>query len=102
MINKVDILLVSETKLDETFPINLFVIEGYSQPFRLDKNCQSGGIIIYIRNDIPCKLLKRHNLPNDIEGLFIEIKLRKSKWILFGGYNPMKTRISYFLDHVGK
>ena len=100
--NKVDILLVSETKLDETFPTNQFFIEGYSQPFRLDKNALSGGIMIYIRNDIPCKILNKHSLPNDIEGLFIEITLRKRKWILFGGYNPLKVRISYFLEHVGK
>ena len=100
--DKVDILLVSETKLDETFPKNQFFIEGYSQPFRLDKSALSGGILIYIREDIPCKELKRHSLPNDIQGLFIEITLRKRKWILFGGYNPMKARISYFLDHVGK
>ena len=36
--NNIDALFLSETKLDETFPNNLFQIEGYKN-FRLDRNC---------------------------------------------------------------
>ena len=31
---KVDILVLTETKLDNSFPTNQFLIEGYSKPFR--------------------------------------------------------------------
>ena len=41
-------------------------------------------------------------LSDDIEGLFIDITLRKKKWLLFAGYNPKKEYISPFLSHVGK
>ena len=88
---KVDIFVVSETKIDESFPINQFLIDGFATPFRLDRKNGAGGTIIYIRDDIPCKELKNHNLPNNIEGLFIELTLRKKKWILFGGYNTKKN-----------
>ena len=30
----IDILMISETKLDESFPIGQFLIDGYSVPFR--------------------------------------------------------------------
>ena len=30
--NKVDILLISETKLDETFPTSQFSFEGFTSP----------------------------------------------------------------------
>ena len=30
-------------------------MEGYSTPFRLDRNDHGGGIMIYIRDDIPSK-----------------------------------------------
>ena len=86
---KIDILMISETKLDESFPTNQFLIDGFSAPFRLDRNDEGGGVIIYIREDIPCKKLN-HDLPKNIEGIFIEINLRKKKWLLFGGYNPRK------------
>ena len=35
---KVDIFVVSEIKLDETFPRSQFTIDGFSTPFRLDRN----------------------------------------------------------------
>ena len=54
-INKnIDILLIVETKLDDSFPINQFHIEGYQQ-FRVDRSCHGGGLLFYIRNNIPAK-----------------------------------------------
>ena len=35
--DKIDIFLISETKLDSFFPSEQFVIKGYSTPFRVDK-----------------------------------------------------------------
>ena len=77
--DNVDILLVSETKLDNTFPLHQFEIEGYSTPIRLDRNCHSGGIAFFIRDDLPNKELKLCTLPNNIDGIFIEITIRKNK-----------------------
>ena len=68
-----------------------FMIDGYSKPYRIDRNKHGGGVIIYIREDIPSKLLTKHNFPIEIEGIFIEINLRKTKWILFGSYHPKST-----------
>ena len=33
---KVDILIVTETKLDSTFPTSQFMIDGYSEPYHFD------------------------------------------------------------------
>ena len=33
--NKLDILLISETKVDPLFPTSQFAIEGFTSPFRL-------------------------------------------------------------------
>ena len=71
--DKVDILVLVETKLNVSFPINQFVLEGYTTPYRLDRNCFGGGVMIYVRKDIPNKELKKHNLPKNIEALFVEI-----------------------------
>ncbi len=98
----IDILLVSETKLDDTFPLNQFEIEGYSAPIRLDRNCLSGGIMFFIRDDLPNKELELHNLHNSVDAIFLEITLRKNKWLIIGGYNPHKGSISFFLNNIGK
>ena len=49
----IDILMISETKLDESFPFGQFLIGGYSFPFRFDRNGNGGGIFLYIRENIP-------------------------------------------------
>ena len=55
--DNIDILMISETKLDESFPTSQFFMKGFSSPHRLDRNCNGGGILLYIREDIPSKLL---------------------------------------------
>ena len=98
--DNLDILVISETKLDDTFPKNQFTLDGYNH-YRIDKNSNSGGIIIFIREDIPCKTLPNTEWPIELEGIFIELNLRKSKWLFFAGYNPHKQLISQFLHCLG-
>ena len=43
--NQVDILVLVETKLDDTFPEDQFCIEGFSKPYRLDRNRNGGGVM---------------------------------------------------------
>ena len=99
---KVDILTITETKLDSNFPTSQFAIHGYSEPYRFDRNRNGGGVLIYIREDIPSKLLADHKLPHDIEGIFVELNLRKKKWLLFGSYHPPSQSDEYFFHQVKK
>ena len=55
--DNIDILMISETKLDESFPKSQFFMKGFSSTHRLNRNCNGGGILLYIREDIPSKLL---------------------------------------------
>ena len=99
---KIDILLISETKLDDTFPSSNFKIAGYSPPFRLNRSQYGGGLILYIREDIPSKRLNRVNSPNICECFFVEINLGKKKWLLGNFYNPSKNKINANLSHLSK
>ena len=71
-------MLNPEWNLDSTFLVSLFNIDGYSKPYRLNRNRNGGGTIIYVRADIPIRILTKHNFKYDIKGLFIELKFRKS------------------------
>ena len=99
--SNIDILVITETKLDESFLTNMFDIEGYTLPFRQDKNINSGGVLIYVKEGIPCRVLKTHKGSENVEGIFLEINLRKRKWLLFGGYNNCKYNINNFLNKIG-
>ena len=50
----IDILMVSETKLDNSFPVSQFLIDGYTPPFRLDRDNNGRSIMLFVREDIPC------------------------------------------------
>ena len=95
--NNLDILLISETKIDSSFPTAQFQI-GYTT-YRLDRNTNGGGILLYIREDIPSTLL---NSDISIESSYIEINIRKKKWILVCTYNPNKNLTSNHLKEMGK
>ena len=51
--NNIDTLIVTETKIDFDFSSSQFMIEGFSLPFRFDRNRSGGGVIVYVWDDIP-------------------------------------------------
>ena len=58
-------------------------LEGFTMTGidRLDRNCNGGCVIIYVREDIPSKILEKHKLPQHIEGQFIELKVGLSAFL---------------------
>ena len=103
--NHLDILTIQETKLDSSFPSEQFALAGYSKPYRLDRNRDGGAVMIYVREDIPSKLLSKHSFTKNVEGMFIEINLRKTKLLFFGGYRSEHEvhglTKSDFLEQIG-
>ena len=95
----VDILMVTETKIDESFPTSQFIIPGFTSPYRFDRTKGGGGILVYIREDIPSKLLNISYIASDIECLGIEVNLRKVRWLVICSYNPHKNNISNHLEN---
>ena len=98
----IDVMVITETKIDDSFPISQFCIDGFRKPFRLDRNNFGGGILVYVREDIPCKELKKHNFSNDIEGIFLELSFRKTKWLVLATYHPPSQNDTYYFESIGK
>ena len=74
---KIDILLVSET---------------YSLHYRLDKTCKRGGLLLYVRDNIPSKQIRLKFIEDEtFEGAFIETDLKKVVSLI--SYNPDKNKI---------
>ena len=81
--NNIDVFLLSETKLNDTFPSGQFLMNGYQAPFRLDRNENGGDLLLYLRDHFPCKKIIIDFMP-EIEAIVIEINLKKRKWLLIG------------------
>ena len=52
----IDVLMTSETKIDNSYPIGIFVINDFSTPYRLNRVSNHGGVMLYVREDIPSNL----------------------------------------------
>ena len=110
----VDIFLISESKLNNTFPNGQFLLNGFHEQFRdcrtdkggghllyigdtlrKDRTDKGGGHLLYIGEYIPRRELKA-DLESEIETIFVEINLKKRN---LGAYNPDKI-ISTFLDFI--
>ena len=59
----VDIMMISEMRLDNTFPVWPFLIDGFNEPIRLDRDKNGVGILLFIREDIPTKVLSLETSP---------------------------------------
>ena len=93
----IDIFLTSETKLYDSFPSAPFKIEGFTTPYRYDRNDKGGGLLLYIREDIPSRLLQCKSQCN-IESLSVEINLRKRKWFLNYSHDPHRNSFQVTLN----
>ena len=101
-INNVEVLLESETKLDNSFPTAEFLLDGFSKPYRLDLCSNGGRILFYIKDDISSCLLTDHRLPDNVECLFTKIIITNKKWLLCCWYNPYRNNISNHISHLSK
>ena len=86
-VSQPDILTISETKLDDTFPDVQFRMDGYYSPaqFRRDRNKHGGGLMVFIRNGIPVKRAKTFE-PSNQEAICFEVTITKRKWIIYAFY----------------
>ena len=96
-----DIFLLSESKLDSSFPDDQFSIPGY-QIVRKDRDRNGGGLLLYINENIPFKIIQNLSLPPTSEILPIEINLGRFMFLLIGLYKPPSVSEKEFLLHLNK
>ena len=91
--------MVFETQIDDTFPLAQFCVEGYSTAYRLDRTCKGGGLLLYVRDDIPSKQIKLKFIENEaFERFFAEINLRKKSG--FSAALIIQIKIKFYLTYM--
>ena len=98
----IDILILTEAKLDETFRASTFLMDGFSKPCRFDRNKQGEELKIYIPATIPSKILEKSSCSNNIKCLFIELNFRKCKWLLCGRHHQPSQNDEYSFNYLDK
>ena len=83
----IDYFVLSETKLDDSFPSAQFFLNDYEIRARRDRDKHGGGLIEFVRKGFICKRIKELETINS-ECICSELTIRNKKWICFSIYRP--------------
>lgn len=100
--NQVDILAVSEMKIDHTVHPCLFTLRNFHRPFIKPRTRRGGGVGIYINTSLP--VTHANYLENDdFESVWVKIKIKNKYIFVCSSYLPPQTpadkQIQY-LDYI--
>lgn len=89
-LSEIDIICVSETWFSPKIQDSIYELPGYNL-FRADRETNGGGVCIYIRRGIKCKVNFRSDSNSGIEYIFLDVSTGKEDKILVGCvYRPNK------------
>ena len=95
-----DQFVLSETKLDESFPNAQFNLDGYEIRARRDRNKFGGCLIEYVQKNLICKRIAKYD-PKFNECMCSEITFSKKKWIIFSIYrSPNAENLTGFFGEI--
>ena len=58
--------------------------------------------MLFVREEIPSKLLSEYKPNSSVENIFIEINLRSKKWLLSCCYNPNLTLLNNHIQNISR
>ena len=87
--------------ISETSPTSQFIISGFATLFRVVLTDKGRGILVYIRENMPSKLLQTPYIYDQVECLVIEINLNTIVLLMYL-YNPLNSNIVYHLNSLEK
>lgn len=102
-VSKVDIVCVSETWLNENVNSSILSIDGYNIVRHDRVGRLGGGVLIYIKCDIPFNLVAKSDNQSGVaitEFLSIEVILQNEKLLLTAFYNPPEIDCTEPLEHL--
>ena len=71
------------------------MLDGFTDPFRLDKTAFSSGLLTYVSNKFVCKRLDRLHNPN-IDSIWNEIIYKGNSLILCNVYRPPNSNVTFW------
>ena len=89
---ELDHFVISETKIDKSFPSQQFAMDNYEIRARKDRDCHGSGLLEFLRKSFICKR-QTHLEPNNLECIRSELTIFNIKWICFSIYRPPISKI---------
>ena len=84
---KLDVLIITESKLDESIPNSMIEINNFHEPLRRDRNRHGGGCLIYISENLTFKQMSK--LQSDkYEHIWADVKVNEKIYSINALYRP--------------
>ena len=99
VLSKTDILLLSETKIDDSFPNSQFYAEGFKM-YRKDRTKTGGGLLLYVNENLPGKIINSYKFKENSEIILFEFSISNTKWLLLGNYRPSSQNDLSFINEL--
>ena len=99
VLSKTDILLLSETKIDDSFPNSQFYAEGFKM-YRKDRTKTGGGLLLYVNENLPGKIINSYKFKENSEIIVFEFSVSNKKWLLLGNYRPPSQNDLSFISEL--
>ena len=84
---KLNVLILTESKLDDTIPSSLITLPGYHEPIRRDRNRNGGGVLVYIAQNLIFNHKEQLQSEN-FEHIWVDIRVRNETFALNALYRP--------------
>ena len=87
---KIDVLIISESKLDNTIPNNLIKISGYHEPLRHDRSHNGrhgGGVLMYISENLAFQHRTKFKA-EFFEHIWADVRINGKIFAINGIYRP--------------
>ena len=82
-----EVVCITESHLDENVDNSDLLLEGFSEPIRLDRNCFGGGVMIYVADNLHFK----RRLDLEFQGgevLWVELNVKNCSYLICNVYRP--------------
>ena len=87
---KAQILVISETKIDHSYPNSQFKLQGYNM-FRKDRAKGGGGLLVYISTTIPSRKLTLSTTYKTLEAIAVDVKIGRQDILILSIYRPPRS-----------
>ena len=95
-----DYLVLSQTKIDQSFLTAQFYIKGYEVRARRDGDEHGGGLIEFVKNGFISKRLKQYETKQS-ESIYSEFTIANRKWMCLSIYRPPNpNNMNTFFDEI--
>ena len=68
--------------------------------FRKDQNKFGGGLILFAKENIPCKVLNTFRFSEECEITSIDFSISNKKWLFLSMYNPPSQKEALFVEQI--